>query len=99
VLIPLLLGVLVALLPVAPIAPLPLAVPLMPVPEPVAAVGLWVCSSSETRELNAESCWRRASSSVAVGAAVVVVLATVESVELLVVAGTETPGAGVVVTT
>ena len=87
--------VLVALLPLLPTAPVPLPVPLIPVAEP--AVMLYFCSSSETRELNAESCCRTASTSVALGVAVVVVLATVdESLEVLAIGA---PGAGVVVTT
>jgi hypothetical protein len=88
-------GVLLALLPVLPTAPAPLPVPLMPVPAP--AVMLYFCSSSDTRELNAESCCRTASTSVAVGVAAVVVPGTAdESVEVL---ATGAPGAGVVVTT
>lgn len=87
--------VLVALLPLLPTAPVPLPVPLIPVAVP--AVMLYFCSSSETRELNAESCCRTASTSVALGVVVVVVLATVdESLEVLAVGA---PGAGVVVTT
>jgi hypothetical protein len=89
------LGVLLALLPALPTAPVPLPVPLIPVELP--AVMLYFCSSSETRELSAESCCRTASTSVAVGAALVVVLATVdESVDVVAVGA---PGAGVVVTT
>jgi hypothetical protein len=89
------LGALVALLPVLPTAPVPVPVPLVPVAAP--AVMLYFCSSSETRELSAESCCRTASTSVVVGVAVVVALAAVdESVEVLAMGA---PGAGVVVTT
>ena len=98
VLLALLLGVLLALLlgvlPALPTAPLVLP----GVPAVLLAVMLYFCSSSDTRELNAESCCRTASTSVVLGV-VAVELATVDESVVEDVLAVGAPGAGVVVTT